>query len=50
MGEIADHLTEQGMDELATHDSGMCDGPCQYCEDEEEEEKQEEGGERATAE
>ena len=32
MGEMADYLTEQGMDQLAMHDAGMCDGPCQECE------------------
>lgn len=35
MGDAADYLTEQGMDSLAMHDAGMCDGPCQYCDAEE---------------
>ena len=34
MGDMADYLTEQGMDQLAMHDAGMCDGPCQECETE----------------
>ena len=32
---MADRLTEEGMDDLALHNSGLCGecGPCQYCEE-----------------
>ncbi len=38
MGIEADHLTEQGMDELMLHQRGECDSrdPCQYCAEEDE--------------
>ena len=35
MGDMADFLIEQGIDELARHQAGMCEGPCPYCEEEE---------------
>ena len=33
MGDMADHLIEQGMDDWLSHKTGDCDtdGPCQYC-------------------
>jgi hypothetical protein len=33
MGGMADCLIDQGMDELLLHEAGMCDGLCQYCEE-----------------
>ena len=34
MGEAADDYTEQGIDYLAAHLAGECEGPCSYCEEE----------------
>ena len=34
MGDAADHLIEQGLDEWWTHQNGQCDGWCPYCEEE----------------
>lgn len=39
MGDMADYLIEQGMDALAQHEAGGCDGPCQECDAEEKEQK-----------
>lgn len=33
MGDMADALTEQGLDAVAMHDAGLCDGPCQQCDE-----------------
>jgi hypothetical protein len=36
MGDIADHLTEQGEDQWHRHLHGQCgEDPCQYCEEDE---------------
>jgi hypothetical protein len=34
MGDAADDLIEQGMDNLLAHQLGQCDNYCQYCEEE----------------
>ena len=34
MGDMADHLTEQGQQAYWEHLDGRCDGPCPYCEKE----------------
>jgi hypothetical protein len=34
MGDIADDLIEQGIDNLAKHHAGICDDYCEYCEEE----------------
>lgn len=34
MGDAADSLTDDGMDELATHEAGECEYGCPYCEEE----------------
>ena len=31
MADMADYDIEQGIDELARHEKGECDGPCTYC-------------------
>ncbi len=36
MGDIADYIIEQGLDDLAQHHAGRCGeiGPCQHCKEE----------------
>lgn len=36
MGDIADRLIEEGMDELLAHNTGECDAFCPYCLDDDE--------------
>lgn len=42
MGDIADYIIEQGLDEISNHQRGECDGYCQECYDEMTEEEQKE--------
>lgn len=39
MGDEADRYTDDGITDLAMHQAGECDGPCQYCEEEERQER-----------
>ncbi len=40
MGDAAEQYTEDGLTDLAMHQAGECDGPCQYCEEEDRQERQ----------
>lgn len=42
MGDIANDIIEQGLDELSNHQRGLCDGYCQECYAEMTEEEQKE--------
>ena len=35
MGDMADWVTDNGLEAMWEHDSGQCDGPCQLCLEEE---------------
>ena len=45
MGDMADALTEEGMDAVLLHNIGQCDAFCRYCDEDAEWKDREEGNE-----